>query len=313
MYKIEDGVTYSLLSDWSDCRQRALFKGLGWEKDAPEKDSLWFGTKFHSYLEVLYRARQHPRQISVPIRGRVEQDREFDAAKIWTVFQGYCQHYKGEPWHTVAVEKVFDLQWYGFRLRGKIDRVVADGSSVLWDMETKTTSRFGSDQGELFMSMDDQGLFYHLALELMDYNPKGMVRDLVRTPQIRIKKDESEEKFLERLQEDIFHRPDFYFERTEVAFHPEQIKAYRKDLRNRLYSYRRWLKGKEATYTNKRSCVGFWNCEFLEACSTCTMSGYREGREHFRELKEGGNDVKNDTSTGDNSSGFVTSLPVCRS
>lgn len=314
-YRIEDGVTQSLLSDWVGCRQRCRYSLDGWRAPS-SKEGLEFGSLFHWMLEQAYtlvRSREI-RSVRAAIdafepllkryMGRYEQRRnesslapqtmELLAAQAEGVWAGYCMMWKHDftkrKW--ISLESKFDVQFMDmFRLRGMRDGLFQNGKD-LWLLETKTKSRWDPNELAMTLGFDFQNLYYltatTLELEAAGKPSKidGVLYNVIRRPQIKPDKDNNLAAYVKRIKEDVQVRPDFYFSRSENTYLQRDQRAFRDELFAKLCEFRQWLEEELPTYKNEQACVGRWACSYIKACSTGSLRGYTQDGRMFEELEE---------------------------
>ncbi len=314
LYKLErDGVTSTLLQRFMKCRRAAELYLEGWVK-LKTSDSLAFGTLFHDLLRKLYShyreerpplgasklaaqaeaitdpwldeyIRRASRELAAP--EQIEA-LERDAAIIHRMVDPYTRFWEEDfrkaRW--VSLESQFDVQHRGFRLRGKRDGLYKKKDKSIWLLETKTKGRIDEEELLLMLTMDFQCLFYMLATEIESgKRPVGVDYNVIRRPGHEIREGESFAEFADRIRADIDKRPDHFFKRFEVAYDSSDFRWFGRMLAQVLKEFKDWHDGLLPTYPNLASCIGRWNCSYLEACSSRSMTGYVQAG-IFRELEE---------------------------
>jgi hypothetical protein len=308
-YTIQDGVTQSLLAGWVNCRQWAKFYLEGWETPGA-KEALEFGNLFHWLLEGAYttirltppldKFAQDNLKDSV-IHGISVMIEKYDFPKslnpqtqekilalaeaLWPMYWKIYAKDLNREW--LAVEGTFDVDWNGFRLRGKRDGVFVGKRKKPWLLETKTTSRIDEGTLDLTLGFDFQNLFYITsAEEEQGGNIAGVMYNVIQRSALRQKKAETFPDYCQRMAEDIRDNPKKYFKRIELLYTKEQKERFKEELLQKLREFEMWLSELHGgltvvpTYKNERACVGRWNCQYLQACSSNLQTG-----ELFRELK----------------------------
>ena len=300
-YKITDGVTQSLMSTFTSCRQRCRYVLDGWEFPR-SKSALIFGSYFHWLIEHHLTAVQAGKKL--PSYQQLEEEwskkntpndsdnpemREQHMGMAFALWDNYCKTWKHsdqkqKEW--VGQEENFDENFEGFRIRGRRDGLFRR-KGKLWLFETKTASRIDESTLEEKLGFDFQNLFYLIATEIETGEKlAGIEYNIIRKPQIRIKKTETTNEFNIRMQEDVASRPEFYFYRASVTITEKRKRIFKKELRDKLITFSRWLSGEYPTYRNETACTGMWNCEFLSACSKLSLRGFMQTRKLFRELED---------------------------
>lgn len=296
-YKIEDGITQSILSTWLGCRQAARFYLDGWRSDAPKR-ALQFGSLMHKLLEAYYTTGDPVEYVFDSIEDRwrkkaVEagddlQQVEMDLCLSRVLFQEYVKYYRAKDakkeW--LELEGVFDVDFNGYRLRGMTDGVYKQGKGT-WILETKTASRIDEETLSDALLFNFQNLFYIVAKQIQLGKPvKGVLYNIIRKPSLRQKKNEPIGEFMQRIAEDVAARPDWYFVRFEIVYTRKRIKQFKDELQSKLGEFELWVRGKLPTYKNENTCVGRWSCRFLKACASNSMVGFNCNGVLFSELED---------------------------
>ncbi len=319
-YRIEDGITQSILSDWVSCRQRSRYRLDGWRSLGTSK-SLRFGSLFHSLLQDLYQtvrddhrfskgaflgkgkpnkkvlesffagfSDKHMKSVLQTISDPEEiQAHEDDLLIAGVIFPEYCKAYQEDftPSRWTEVEGTFSVGWKSWRLRGRIDGVMRIKKG-LWLLETKTKSRIDENLLSTALTFDFQNLFYLLcAEECFESNEKikGVLYNIVRVPSLRQGKKETFAGLVDRIRADIKERPEHYFKRFEINYDQSDRERFAKDLEFKLIEFERWHRGMMPTYRNENACTGKWNCTYLDACASGEMAGYLKNGRPFAELE----------------------------
>ena len=303
MYHPESGITQSMLGAFLSCRQKAAFQLAGWEPVGGSV-ALVLGSLAHDVLEHMYRdakkGKKWAGQAQAILQQRLakfEYDSDHNLAnpqdaidisiKVEAMIKNYITYYAKEDRNAewLALEHRFDVEFMGWRLRGMMDGVRKVQRSW-WLFETKTASRIDESALSGYLTYDLQNLFYLLAMELVaGVKLKGVIYNIIRKPQLRLKKDENKDSFLIRIQEDIVVRPSFYFKRFEI-FYPDEVREeFKEQLLAKLSDYAAWLAGDLKTYRNETACTARWNCEFISACASGDTVGYSKTKVLYRELQ----------------------------
>jgi hypothetical protein len=301
-YTIQDGITQSLLAGWVNCRQWAKFYLEGWETPG-SKEALEFGNLFHWLLEQAYYDIQQGNDL-VPLNVCTQDYVETEsnlfngmdlqtqekilalAEALWPMYWKIYAKDLNREW--LAVEGTFDVDWNGFRLRGKRDGVFVGKHKKPWLLETKTTGRIDEGTLDLTLGFDFQNQYYiTTAEEEQCADIFGVMYNVIQRSALRQKKAETFPDYCQRMAEDIQADPKKYFKRIELVYTKDQKERFKEELKVKLYEFRAWTEDKTGymTYKNERACVGRWNCQYLQACSSNSMAGYLQTGELFRELK----------------------------
>jgi hypothetical protein len=207
------------------------------------------GSGFHDSME------QHYLTQGARVNVATLQFREFDVPSLadieklsyWNhvlpaMIEAYRIYYKNDfiKWDILSVERDIDVEYRGFRIRGKIDLTFSDTSGA-WILDHKTTSRITK---EVVAGWDFrfQFMFYIWMLSKSPDEPplKGYWVNAVKKPELRVKKNESLPEFAERVKQDMIIEPDKYFFRDKFIVSKGALAHFEKsvvDLRLDLLEY----------------------------------------------------------------------------
>ena len=324
-YSIKEGVTQSLLSSFVDCRMRCRLYLDGWQPAGRTKESLHYGSLFHFMLERLgkgvmagetsraayqcggvwwdanvgmFRALQ-PADADASLLQLTEQC----VAQAMGVWDGYLTRYPkdldADRW--LELEGVFDVDWSGYRLRGKRDGMLRDAKGNLWLFETKTKSQISDDTVASTLAFDFQSLFYLTAnqAELKARGEKaklvGVRYNVIRKPQHKLKVGESLADYSDRIADDVAKRPDHWFFRYEARYGKKTLEEFQGQLLAKLQTFEQWSSNRDSvsgaddllrsTYRNEAACQKRWNCRYISWCAGARQEYEQTGR-LFVELEE---------------------------
>jgi hypothetical protein len=301
-YVLSDGITQSMLASFLACRQRSKYQLDRWESVFGSAASALRGDLYHGILEEWYKYKTPASNLlngaaaflpEVIDSWRKRQSKHapnvsaMDDAENFAraVFPEYVERWKKSDakYKWEALEEVFDVKWEQWRLRGKRDgTLMLNGSR--WLFETKTKAQIDEAGIMDSLAFDLQNLFYLTVLRTQNRPAIGVIYNIVRYPQLRIKKTETPEQFQERVAEDVRQRRNFYFMRFEVTYSEMVQEQFRNDLKVMLNEFEQWYTGKLPTYKNVTACITKIKCPFLTACASGSMAGYKQTRTHFKEL-----------------------------
>jgi len=293
---LKHGVSYSMLADFQECRQRARFRATGVKlKTIPLP--LVFGTVVHEILDLAHTGIAEGEITKVPGVKRVEfwtkkaedvwikqnphasakslQNLELSLAYAEAVMPSYFKFHR---------KTLFKMRWddslteqfhkFPFRIAGytevpilvKMDAAfwrstrsikTKKAFKRLWLFETKTGSRI--DEAEIvdLLPMSLQQNIYLIALErITGKKPRGVVRNFVRRPGLYRRKDEKLVSFKKRIIEDVEKRPEFYFKRFQLLASDEELEKCKSDLQGALLAFIAWWEGKTVHYRSTNACKG---------------------------------------------------------
>ena len=293
-YQLSDGVTQSMMMNFMACPQRMRFSLDRWERESDFSTTFDVGDLFHYCLEHWYGINHWEAAISCKhwrltklAHGSDARDLEPAIATVLALWQPYLRRWKktDSKFTWVGLEKLFDVVWHGYRLRGKVDGIFRVGR-LLYQFETKTKGQIDEDKISAGLTFDFQNLFYITALEQMGLRIRGSLYNVVRNPGLRLGKTETQASLQKRIAEDIAERPEHYYHRYEVTYSEDTVKRFQRELLMKLREYEGWLAGDWKTYRRECSCFGRgYACSYLQACSQDSMVGYRQTKTLFSELQ----------------------------
>jgi hypothetical protein len=320
-YNVEDGITFSLQSTFGDCRQRAKLHLEGWRRES-SKEALEFGSLMHRLLEQMGKGVIAGTVSNVGhcldlleveleqwYKDRVESGRasaaEIDQtqkiiAKARGVWPAYCEHYaktdlKRGTW--MELEGVFDVQWRGFRLRGRRDGMRRK-NNVPRLFETKTKSQIAENDIVEGLVFDPQCLYYIVANRVELAQRKSRTKPLtsvdyniIRSPgEKRTAKDATWDDYAKRIRDAIETKGSaYYFYRFEATYTEKQIAEFEDRLEQKLHEFKDWWEGRGRHYWNDGeggACRKKWTCEFVPICAGLPTSGFHQEGRLFEELED---------------------------
>jgi len=274
--------SFSAISDFTSCPKKYEFGRVRNLVPKISTPALTLGSAGHRFVETLDRTQSVPGAISdyrtqiesyvamyTKIKGEEPKGFREKAVGLEGVLVTYAnlfsqpdrEQYVIDP-NMVELELGFDLNVrYGIvaRLDGVRTKRM-DQSWYLW--ENKFLSGFDEDANMLVM--DYQLSTYFLGLRLAyGINAERGVYNVVRKPQLRLKKDETLEAFEERCREASAQEPDKYFMRSDVFRSDEQLA----DTRTYLLQLCAMADTLHYRWRNVSSeCT--WKCPFFSICPT---------------------------------------------
>jgi hypothetical protein len=212
-------------------------------------------------------------------------DLEKELLTVETMLPFYLRFYRGDfkKLEVVAVEETCEYDWLNkFKLRAKVDLILKSGN-YYYTLDHKTMSRVNEDAMPKMLSIDFQHQFYSLLAEsLFDIHITGSYHNIIRNPAYDIRGSFTE--YQSKLIGELEKRPDHFFKRYLINFSSSDKDNFSRELELVLTEIEQLLKGNRPLYHNVTSCLDFSSCPFLDACSSDSLSGYKQGDELFREL-----------------------------
>ena len=302
-------VSQSAISRFLECRKKARLTRAGWFSKKPSK-ALRYGAFFHKILEETtkeaIRIKKIPSEKFIHFTVKenfknwerenkkqqnfntIQKEMALDVQMVGASMKAYIEQYPSDfdgskIW--IATEKRFEVLHRGLRLIGYIDRVYMFKNKD-YILETKTKSRINQDIVDI-MHLDFQTFFYiHGYFLTTGSFPAGTVYDIVRKFEGKMGVKEKPEEYIERFQEDLKKRPEWYFRRINTIISKKEYDEWVKNnLDPLLIDYHIWLKSASPDYCNTTNCDGkFGSCEFLPICA---MNDYsRFGKKKFDKDKQ---------------------------
>jgi hypothetical protein len=315
-----DGVTFSLLSTFLDCREKARLYLNGW---TPQSSSmaLTFGSIVHKIDEWVrddirsgtlkeVPSTDHINSLISKVESVWHKDnprhgpRELEHLELSLLlvegvlpkyFKYWYKDFSELKWE--LVEGMFKIpislqdreeNKYKTFIRGKIDGSFRLKKGGPWLFETKTKSRIDEEILSDILPYDMQANIYLSALKrLGKESPSGLLYNIIRRPSLRQRKSESIKSFADRVAEDVSLRPDWYFVRMEMSIDKEEIIRFEHELEDLITDFLMWWSGKSGHYKNTNHCQNkFGLCPFVGICLRNDKSGYFKRKTVFRELQE---------------------------
>lgn len=299
------GCTQSLAHCFKQCPLKFLLKINRWQSKK-NQDKTAIGLITHDVLARIYKLGKQVTErmvynyIEKSIKNNPDDfrfikltDLTFYKTVCYCVITNYILYYQKDfktakfmnTEREFAVE-IFDILW-----RGKIDgEHLIKKEKSLWVLERKTKGRISDDTITRSLSLDFQGRLYCKAKEVeFKNNVLGFIYDVIRTPQMRLRKNDTLDDFQKRLNEDIEKRPDYYFMRWEVPLTKQDKESFQIDLNDLSHELLDYIhNGYNVLKRNTFACNdGIVPCEYLDACIQENMSGYFQSDRIFTELNCG--------------------------
>ncbi len=294
----ESGITCSLLYEFLTCRTKFLLALWRWYKDS-NSAGLAYGTLFHHYLEnhyselknfsgkeigrMLYKYANTHKEDFEGLE-KTEMTRLLALGEIMALAYQEFYDYDFKKYKVVSNEEKFDVEWNGYRLRGKKDMLYRDKDGKLKLWENKNFWQISSEITDL-LKFDQQFMFYMLAQEMATGEIiTGGVYNITRVPQNEMTKGLSIYK--EKMKKLIAEKPAYYFVRYDLVYTESERRAFNIDLDNMLKEVQMVIEGKLPVYKNRRSCDSKYKCKMIGACANNSLTLYKQRDTRFPELKE---------------------------
>jgi hypothetical protein len=319
-----ESLTHSRMQSAKDCLRRHFlqfeFLGVGLKK-IRTSEPLRFGTVIHRGLDLLASGisiddlcqlvRSWYAEIPAWCQTQEEQaDWFMECEKAIRLLLGYVWRWGEGGFELVATEQIFDIplinpatgrESTNWRLKGRIDKVVREGSRMLL-MEHKTTGDPIAPDSEYWekLRIDSQISLYMLAARESGYPVETVIYDVIGKPQTRLRnplyqmtqadkealncgvyfderfeqdvldgavaaKRETPEMYGARLAQAITAEPDRYYARREIPRLDSDINWLRRDLWG-IQKRISFCQHNEYWDQNTHACNSPWRCEMCEVC-----------------------------------------------
>ena len=328
---VRDGVTFSLLATFKNCRERTANVLQGWT-DNKSSMGIMFGNISHEMLRRVYNDHRLGKFRGIPSDACIE--RQLDAMEqLWkeehprpdaedmekleltmlmlhAIMPLYFRHWKNDfetkTWERLESEfkipvtvqqfvnrfgavKAWPHGPYATFKRGKMDGSYRGGSkNRIRLFETKNKSRIDDGTISDILPFEMQvNIYVGALLHLEGEYPSGVLYNVIRRPQLRLKKKETMPQFADRIVTDIKARPDWYFVRMQMDMTRGEINAALKDLEGVLSDFLAWWSGDAPHYRNSDHCENKYGvCPFLKKCATGDTTGLHKRPRPFMELED---------------------------
>lgn len=294
-------LSQSLISSFMQCPQQFMYTINRWEKPGRERDT-FFGTVVHEILDYSYANNyvMTDDEIQEFMSSHINEgvasgdyawlntfERIYQETLILVVLSEYMDYYADEikSMDVVETEQVFITQdtvtkiW----LTGKRDlRYRRGGKNILRDH--KTTAYMDEDKKLLSLGIDFQMLFYVHCLGLEGHTVDKFEHNMIRRPKYKPRQTERMTNFADRLRSEIRQNPAHFFFQVESEYDKDEMKDFELDLR----MYLEWIRqaaqqlhndqkvASALIRRNRSHCVGAFDCPYLEACASRSLSAYRQ-------------------------------------
>lgn len=238
---------------------------------------LSFGSAIHKGIEAFYTTGDPIQVVKTycdGVRAQAETDglhldAEYDLTlrKAEIVIEAYIQHYAGDRdlFDIVTVEPAFRIPLIDdIVIVGKIDRIVIDKrTGMMFPVESKTVASWDNDVNRLML--DFQISVYAWAMsKMLRLEDVTFIYDILKKPMMRLKKNEGEQAFLDRIKEEIQGDKPKFFMRDKITRSRRDIERTERELVLRARELVRLRQTGEVYRTPGDHC--HWACEFMPPC-----------------------------------------------
>jgi PD-(D/E)XK nuclease superfamily len=291
----EEGLTQSEIMLRMNCPRKWYFRYVQRAKrQGAFSWALLYGSAIHEMLDQYYRNfPSGPDDITCPLF-HFEEDviltpSQTAEYRYWMklaniTFQRYAFYWRKveEHYRIVSTEQEYEVIYRDFRLRGKIDLQLnpSPNSHAMYVMDHKTVSEYSRSQYDGW-NFRFQFLFYAwMYWRATGTQPAGILVNGLRKPALRRseKRGETEETFLQRINQHMIEYPDDYFQREKLTFDAHTLARFEDDTLDPILTQFSWLKRWHGSDRDLKSLLFAMNsdhcqvynrpCEFLDLCQT---------------------------------------------
>lgn len=280
---IDPGVTQGLVMTFLTCRRKFLY-AINRIRPAKKSMNFFFGSFGHDMLESWYKTGKYNiagfkyKELAID-----KQVMEFSKAKMKAILDNYTQVYKKDSFTSIETQFDFIDNCKIYKRRGKMDAVTKNGFLV----DHKFKGRITEDEISAKLTFDFQMLFYITTFEMSTGKRlSGVLYNIIRNPGHKQSKKESLSQFTKRLSNEIKKDPEHFFMRFEVTFTAKDKADFNRELLHKIQDMKDVIDGKLYPYKNEASCTGMFGCEYLKACSSDTLNGFKKYGILYPELEE---------------------------
>lgn len=274
------GLTQSLIKAYRECPRKFLIK-INRYRTTTIKRALLYGSLIHHLLAEVLKGKDIKDIDNWMVDFKKKQDKNYKieeglfeelcgmaAAIIPAYVKYYGKDIKRRNW--IEIEKrMTNTKGYRISLDSKLDGIYELTKDNLWQIEHKTMGRINEENLLYALSMDFQTQYYDLTTNTIC---KGCLYDIIRTPQLRRRQNDTLRDFTKRISEDIEKRPEFYFMQFEIKFNNRSRKIFRAQVQSIVNQINKAME-RDQFIPNTCSCMSKGQaCEYLEACAKDDLS-----------------------------------------
>lgn len=237
-------VSISSIGTFKACRRKYQLRYIEGLEPIKKSEALQCGTNYHELIEALYN------------NGSIEVDND-NLTKELAMAMAY-EKYIYPKLKAKAVEEWNEYKWSNNILVSRFDGVAEDGNLI----EHKTTGSTNLDEYEYNLQWNEQILAYMLIS-----GKRKIYYTICRKPNIRLKKDESEEDFFKRMCEWFDTDTEDKIRLVEITRTDAEVEAFRQELEIITKQIQDCHTNNELCYRNTCHCNS-WNsrCEYSSVC-----------------------------------------------
>lgn len=248
---------------FKECRKKYWFRYIENLMSIIKALPLALGKAVHTGLEILDKGgslKDAKAAIMLQYEEWPEEEAGLLPVHALAIVAGYHNHAKPD-WKTLDLESRFEVHCgKGRRLIGFFDGIIErNGHTYILERKTARTV----DEKYLHnLLWDEQASIYAYAAQELGLEISGILYDIIQKASIRQKKSETEEEFIERLQE-WYQTPDRYT-RHLVTRNNEQLETLANDIRDVALDMT--VTEREGRYYRNPAACQIYGCPFRSIC-----------------------------------------------
>lgn len=258
----EDIETASSLACVRQCPKKYRFEYIELKQLKKEREYLTFGTNGHKALAIFFKNGPDALQEHFELKAYQDDDQKLMSGKIRALVNAFTRSEEALSIKPIMVEELIQYECEGKTIAGKID-LMAEIGSKKWLIDHKFLGDISDTNSFKVNSQMDS---YLLALFKMGIQCEGIIWNLIRKPSIKVKKTETIDEYLERLEEDLADRKDFYYLFLPVKRTANEIEENDPEIAMQI-KYLNWLKETGNFFKDRSRCSDFGGCQFRSLCN----------------------------------------------
>ena len=281
----EDIETASSLACVRQCPKKYENEYIKLMQIKKEREYLTFGTNGHKALAIFFKNGPDALQDHFNSEGYQDDSQKLMSGKIRALVNQFIRSEEALSIKPIMIEEHIEYQCEDKTIAGLID-LVGEVNGKKWLIDHKFLASISDASSYKLNSQMDS---YLLALSKMGIQCEGIIWNLIRKPSIKVKQKETIDEYIERLQDDVDDRPDFYYMFLPVKRTPNEIAENDPEVAMQI-KYLNWLKETGNFFKDKSRCGDYGGCQFNSLCTPGLSMDEFETKDSKHLELEGGND-----------------------
>jgi len=261
---------------FKECRKKYWFQYIENLEPVSKPKPLALGKAVHTGQEMIDRGKsmeEAKAAIMLQYEDWPAEDVGILPGHAMAIVKGYSE-FAPIDWKVLDMETRFEVNaGYGRRLMGYFDGII-ERNGRIYILERKTAARVDEKYLNNLL-WDEQASIYAYAAKELGLNIDGILYDIIQKASIRLKKNETEEEYIERLEE--WYRDPSRYTRHIVSRNNEQIESLISDVRDVALDMT--VAEREGRFYRNPSACKIMGCQFQSVCLEDTP----EARTEFKE------------------------------